>query len=154
MSEIRFRKSTVNTIAGLPRHISSFVQDPLRIGHRPHDASDATSPPNVIDEVPLSWCRPASGCLDLDGGEDSNSAADHVGCDGDGPVADEIGSTGRGNTELDPPAGTWIWELAGVVAPEADAWQGADCESDSLLKVGFGVRHESGQGSDPIMSGA
>jgi hypothetical protein len=101
----------------------------LGVSDGPGDASEATSCLDLGDEVEL-FRRGGAAIFDLDSGEDGKLLADHVGGDGDGAVADEIGAA------LAEPvahqAAGWVFERPGVVTKEAGATT-ADCEADVVL---------------------
>ena len=70
--------------------------------------------------------------LYLDAGEHGELTAHHIGRDGDGAPSDEVcGATCE--AELHGPAGTWIWQLADLIAEETEIGSSAECEADALL---------------------
>jgi hypothetical protein len=71
-------------------------------------------------------------------GEHSQLLADHLWSHGDGAPADEI-SRATGQAELHGPVGAWIWELAHLIAEEAQIGTATECEAYLLLEGGLSV---------------
>jgi len=74
----------------------------------------------------LLWPDAAMLGLNFNAGEHCQLLADHIGCDGDGAPTDEIsGATCK--AELNGPAGTWIRQLAHLIAKQSQIGACAEC---------------------------
>lgn len=113
----------------LRRNRPSHAEDGLRVGDVAGDTSKATSGLDLGDELELLGCGGAP-VLDLDGGEHRNGQPHHVGGDGDGAVADEVGAA-FAEPVADEPA-LAVLKGAGVVAEQAGV-TATDRKADGVL---------------------
>lgn len=103
---------------------ASQSQDGETVGDGACDAGEAACLLDKADEsgLLLSW---AAAVLDLDGGKERDALAHHVGGDGNGAEADEIGAAGAEAVAHQLAVG--ITEGADVVAPEAGRAAASGC---------------------------
>lgn len=111
----------------------SHSDDGLSVVDRAGDAGEATSGPDLLDEVELLRCGGAP-VFDLDGGEDRELLPDVLGADGDGGVADEIGTTFA--EAVADEATLLVFECSGVVAEEARCAT-SNSKANSVLNCGL-----------------
>ena len=74
------------------RFCRRIQQDPPRILYGSCNPSNAASRSHCVQPGLLLRSKPASWCLDFDGGEDCHLLTNHFWGDGDGPPADQIGT--------------------------------------------------------------
>ena len=74
----------------------------------------------------LLWPQAPGWRFDFYRCEHGHLTADHAWSDGDDAPADQISGTAR-EAELHGPAGAWIWQLADLIAKEAQIGPCTEC---------------------------